>query len=156
VAKSGVFIDLALNTLLPNGKLAEKWESLAIGPRLRNGGHMILTGNDNDYSVTQSGSGEQFDVYVDFQGHFARCVIDDPTQCEVNPPTTDLVIDNPVPVPNGFTLLPGLLHAFKASATDLAGYVEPDGRRGRDGRGHDGDRDDDDRHGAGSRDRGGR
>ena len=26
---------------------------LAIGPRLKNGGHLILAGNDNDYSVTQ-------------------------------------------------------------------------------------------------------
>ncbi len=72
VAKSGVFIDLTANTILPNGKQAEKWEGLAIGPRLRGGSHLILAGNDNDYSVTQSGSGEQFDVYVDFAGNFAE------------------------------------------------------------------------------------
>ena len=74
------------NTLLPNGKQAEKWEGLAIGPRLFGGRRLILIGNDNDYSVTQTGSGEQFDVYVDFAGNFARCVLDDPTRCEVNPP----------------------------------------------------------------------
>ena len=28
------FIDLSANTLLPNGKQAEKWEGLAIGPQL--------------------------------------------------------------------------------------------------------------------------
>ena len=50
------------------------------------GGHADPAGNDNDYSVTQTGAGEQFDVYVDFAGNFARCVLDDPTQCEVNPP----------------------------------------------------------------------
>jgi hypothetical protein len=33
-----------------------------------NGAHLILTGNDNDYSVTrQAGSNTQFHVYVDFQ-----------------------------------------------------------------------------------------
>jgi hypothetical protein len=64
-----VFIDLAENTLLPNGKRAEKWEGLAIGPRLRNGAYLILAGNDNDYSVTQqAGTNIQFDVYVDFVG----------------------------------------------------------------------------------------
>jgi hypothetical protein len=68
VSKSQAFIDLAANTVLPNGKIAEKWEGLAIGPRLKDGARAILAGNDNDYSVTQSGSGTQFDVYVDFNG----------------------------------------------------------------------------------------
>ena len=49
--------------------------------------------------MTQTGEGEQFDVYVDFAGNFARCVLDDPTQCEVNPAANDLVIDNPVALP---------------------------------------------------------
>jgi hypothetical protein len=130
VTKSDVFIDLAENTLLPNGKQAEKWEGLAIGPRLKNGAHLILTGNDNDYSVTQSGSGVQFDVYVDFNGSSVQRDIDQPTMLNgafVGPP------------PAGFVLLPGVLHAYKASATDLAGYVKP----GRDGHNHH-DSDDDD------------
>ena len=42
----------------------EKMEGLAIGPRLADGRHLVLVGTDNDYSVTQSGSGEQFDVCV--------------------------------------------------------------------------------------------
>ncbi len=129
VTKSpSVFIDLAGSTLLPNGKLAEKWEGMTIGPKLRNGGHLILTGNDNDYSVTQNAnSGEQFDVYVNFGGSFVRCVIDDPTRCEVDPAAGDLTIDNPVPLPDGYSLIPGVLHAYKASKADLAGYVEPTG-----------------------------
>ena len=86
---------------------------------------MIVAGNDNDYSVTQTGSGEQFDVYVDFAGHFARCLLDDPTRCEVNPAADDLIVDNPVPVPAGFSPLPGVLHAWKASAEDLKGYEPP-------------------------------
>jgi hypothetical protein len=120
-----VFIDLAANTLLPNMNQAEKWEGLTIGPRLLGGGYLILAGNDNDYSVTQTGSGEQFDVYVDFKGSFARCILDDSGRCEVNPPATDLTIDNPVALPQGFSLLPGVLHAYRASAHDLAGYERP-------------------------------
>src|SRR5262245_33068471 len=120
-----VFIDLAANTLLPNGNQAEKWEGLAIGPKIHGGARVIVAGNDNDYSVTQTGAGEQFDVYVDFKGGFARCVLDDPTRCEVNPLADDFTIDNPVKVPGGFFQLPGVLHAYRASATDLAGYQPP-------------------------------
>jgi hypothetical protein len=111
--------------MLPNGKQAEKWEGLAIGPRLTNGDRLILTGNDNDYSVTQTGAGEQFDVYVDFAGNYARCVLDDPTRCEVNPATDDLVIDNPVALPTGFRLLPGTLHSYRITQADLGTYVQP-------------------------------
>ena len=129
VAKSAAIMDLSANSQLPNGKQPEKWEGLAIGPRLWNGRRLILTGNDNDYSVTQTGEGEQFDVYVDFAGNFARCVLDDPTQCEVNPAASDLVIDNPVTLPEHFVLLPGVLHAYRASRQDLAGYEEPGSKK---------------------------
>jgi hypothetical protein len=117
VEKSQVFIDLAANTLLPNGNQAEKWEGLTIGPRLRDGGYVIVAGNDNDYSVTQTGSGTQFDVYVDFLGNSVQRDIDQPTKlngAEVGP------------VPAGYTVLPGVLHAYKATAADLAEYVAPD------------------------------
>ena len=124
---ASVFIDLSANTLLPNGNQAEKWEGLAIGPKLVGGARVIVAGNDNDYSVTQTGAGEQFDVYVNFAGSFARCVLDDPTRCEVDPPATDLVIDNPVALPAGYVLLPGVLHAYRASAADLDGYQKPRG-----------------------------
>ena len=116
VEKSEMFIDLAADTLLPNGNQAEKWEGLTIGPRLRDGSHVIVAGNDNDYSVTQTGSGTQFDVYVDFLGNSVQRDIDQPTMLngtEVGP------------VPPGYTLLPGLLHAYKASVADLAEYVPP-------------------------------
>ena len=52
-------------------------------------------------------------------------MLDEPTLCEVNPPASDLVIDNPVALPAGYQLLPGVLHAYRASAQDLAGYVAP-------------------------------
>ena len=102
-----VFIDLAATTLLPNGNQAEKWEGLAIGPRLLGGGRVILAGNDNDYSVTQTGAGEQFDVYVNFAGSFARCVLDDPTRCEVDPPASDLTIDTRSRSPRATSSCPG-------------------------------------------------
>jgi len=41
-------------TSLPGAKQAEKWEGLAIGPQLWGGRRLILLGNDNDYSVTQT------------------------------------------------------------------------------------------------------
>ena len=128
VTKSPVFIDLQANTSLPNGKQAEKWEGLAIGPRLKGGDFMLLAGNDNDYSVTQTGAGEQFDVYVDFNGNFAKCVLDSQTQCKVNPAADDPITQNLVALPSGYQLLPGALHAFRTSA--LAGYVEPNRHTG--------------------------
>jgi hypothetical protein len=120
-----VFIDLSANTQLPNGKQAEKWEGLAIGPRLFGGARLILTGNDNDYSVTQTGAGEQFDVYVDFNGNFAKCVLDDATRCKVNPTPDDPITQNLVALPAGYQLLPGVLHAYRVPNGDLEGYIAP-------------------------------
>ena len=127
--ESTVFIDLAANTVLPNGKKAEKWEGLTIGPRLKGGAFLILAGNDNDYSVTQNSSNVQFDVYVDFAGHSVQRDLDQPTKLngiEVGP------------VPSGYVLIPGVLHAYKVPASDLAGYQPPRGDH------HDDDDDDDD------------
>lgn len=119
VSKSPVFIDLAANTVLPNGKIAEKWEGLAIGPRLKGGARAILAGNDNDYSVTQSGSGTQFDVYVNFTGGTEQRDLDQPTHfngIDVGP------------APDGYSLLPGVLHAYRVlESDDLPNYVPPDG-----------------------------
>lgn len=122
VTKSGVFIDLAADTVLPNGKIAEKWEGLTIGPRLKNGAYLILAGNDNDYSVTQNAATSvQLDVYVDFEGASVQRDLDQSTM--LNGQFVG-------PVPAGFSLLPGVLHAYRASAADLAGYVGPGKLRG--------------------------
>ena len=63
------WLDLAAASTLAHPSLAalgrvspEKWEGLAIGPRLADGSHLVLTGTDNDYSVTQNGGSVQFDV----------------------------------------------------------------------------------------------
>ena len=101
---------------------------MAIGPQLSGGRRLILLGNDNDYSVTQTGAGEQFDVYVDFNGNFAKCVLDSQTQCKVNPTTDDPINQNLVALPTGYQLLPGVLHAFRTSG--LANYAEPNRHTG--------------------------
>ena len=120
-----VFIDLAANTVLPDGNQVEKWEGLTIGPRLRDGGYVIVAGSDNDFSVAQGITGQPIDIYVDWHGNVVKCDLDSRSRCEINPPAADTVIDDPVPVPAGFTLLPGVLHAYRASPQDLAGYVPP-------------------------------
>lgn len=116
VSKSATFIDLAANTVLPNGKIAEKWEGLAIGPKLKDGARVIIAGNDNDYSVTQTGAGTQYDVYVNFLGNSVQRDLDQPT-------TLDGVEVGAVPT--GYSLVPGVLHAYRVPSADLQGYVPP-------------------------------
>jgi hypothetical protein len=75
-------------------KVPEKIEGLAIGPRLFDGRYQVLIGTDNDYSVTQSGSSEQFDVCV-------------------NPITEERVqVALDTPCPAGTALIPGYLISF--------------------------------------------
>lgn len=74
----------------------EKMEGLAIGPRLLNGRHLILVGTDNDYSVTQTGAGEQFEVCVNrADGSRVQVALD-------------------TPCPTGTALIPGMLMSFTA------------------------------------------
>ena len=44
---------------------AEKIEGFAVGPLLPNGHRLFIGGTDNDYSVTQTGAGDEFDVCID-------------------------------------------------------------------------------------------
>lgn len=125
VSKSGPFLDLDANTIDLDGdgdvesagKSPEKWEGLAIGPQLDDGSYLLLAGTDNDYSVTQNGSGTQFDVWFDFNAAdpYASAI-----QCPMGSTEgcTGLLSAN-------HRLLPGVLHAYKASASDLAGYTAP-------------------------------
>lgn len=72
----------------------EKIEGLAIGPRLLDGRYQVLVGTDNDYSVTQSGSGQQFDVCVN----------------PVTDARTQVALDAACPA--GSALIPGYLMSF--------------------------------------------
>lgn len=76
-------------------QIPEKLEGLGIGPRLIFGGRTVLVGTDNDYSVTQTGAGEQFDV----------CVNAD------NSARQQVPLDSACPA--GMSLIPGYLMSFK-------------------------------------------
>lgn len=77
--------------------IPEKIEAVAFGPRLGDGSRVALVGTDNDYSVTQSGAGEQFDLCIDGDTG-AR---------------TEVVIDTPCPA--GSDLIPAYLMSFKVA-----------------------------------------
>ena len=123
------FMDLGADTLAAlGGTVPEKWEGLAIGPKLADGSFLMLAGTDNDYSVSQiAGSATQYDVYFkpgttsriqcDIGG-FSNCVV-------VN---VDGMLGAPVGAGfslSGYELIPGVLHAYRATAADLVGYAAP-------------------------------
>jgi hypothetical protein len=125
VSKSAQFIDLDANTLAALGnKSPEKWEGLTIGPQLANGSYVILAGTDNDFSVTQNGTGTQFDAYFKMNDAdpFAasiQCPIDQTINCFF---TTGGGAASLTPE---YTLLPTVLHAYAAGAQDLSTLVLP-------------------------------
>jgi hypothetical protein len=122
VTKIAKVMDLDANTLAALGnKSPEKWEGLAIGPQLAGGEYLILAGTDNDYSVTQNGTGTQFDVYFRFSDAdpYASSI-----QCPLGQ-TTGCVFTAggaPATVTGDYALLPGVLHAYTAN---IAGYLAP-------------------------------
>ena len=122
VKKGAKVMDLAANTLTALGnKSPEKWEGLAIGPRLANGDYVVLAGTDNDYSVTQNGAGTQFDVHFRFTdadpyATSIQCPIDSTTGCFFT------ANNAPTSLTSAYGLLPGVLAAFTAK---IAYYVSP-------------------------------
>lgn len=139
------FLDLTADTLPELGnKVPEKWEGLAVGPRLKDGSYVMVTGTDNDYSVTQNASNVQFDVYfriTDADPYVTSifCPLGQQENCffhdtDGNPTTSASPTEE-------YKLLPGVLHAYKVSAADLGDFVRPGDRGKQD---HDDDRDDDD------------
>lgn len=145
------FLDLAADPLPEFGnKVPEKWEGLAVGPRLKDGSYVMVVGTDNDYSVTQNAVGQQFDVYF-------RVADTDPFVSSIQCPlglitgcftTADIAADGDIDVmfdlPNDGSdkLLPGVLHAYKVSAADLDNFVQPSGQDKKEG-GDDHEKDDD-------------
>ena len=133
VTKS-LWLDLALSTTLMHSSLVElggvspeKWEGLTVGPRLADGSYLVLAGTDNDYSVTQNGTGTQFDVYFKPGGSLPLRI-----QCDIGTTFNCLTVGTggavggPVAAGfdfSGYRLIPGVLHAYKASASDLSGFV---------------------------------
>jgi hypothetical protein len=108
------------------GRSAEKWEGLTVGPQLQDGSFMLLAGTDNDYSVTQNGSNVQFDVYYNpTTGARVQCDLGATTNCFNILANGNVENTNLGDLPSGYALIPGVLHAYKASAADLGGYTAP-------------------------------
>lgn len=129
VFKSGPILDLDATKLDLDGDgdkevSPEKWEGLAIGPRLDDGSYLLLAGIDNDYSVTQDANGTQFDVWFDFNATdpFASSI-----QCPLGQ-TTNCFLTNggaPASLTGDYRFLPGVLHAYRITANDLGNYMAP-------------------------------
>jgi len=127
VTKSSKFIDLDFNTIAAFKNISpEKWEGLAVGPKLNDGSYLLLAGTDNDYSVTQNGSNTQFDVYFNpNDGKRMQCDLGATTNCYAINSDGTTGTTNLGDLPTGYALIPGLLQAYKASAADLGGYTQP-------------------------------
>lgn len=96
-----LFLDVASALTVAGLPIPEKFEGLAIGPRLADGFALLLS-TDNDFSVTQNGSNVQFDV------------------CTGNGGTTQ--IDLGAACPDGQALVPSRLYSFKVSGADAANF----------------------------------
>jgi hypothetical protein len=122
------WLDLAAASVL-GGVSPEKWEGLTVGPRLADGSYLVLAGTDNDYAVTQNASGVQFDVYFKAaSGTASRIQCDIGTFSNCSTVNVDGTLGAAVPPGfdfSGYALIPGVLHAYRASAQDLAGLVRP-------------------------------
>ncbi|OYV00325.1 MAG: PEP-CTERM sorting domain-containing protein [Burkholderiales bacterium PBB5] len=120
VAKGSKLIDLDKDTLAALGnKSPEKWEGLAVGPQLADGKYLILAGTDNDYSVTQNGTGTQFDVWfkmsaADPYAASIQCPVGSLSGCTFTAGGAAATLSG------DYTLLPGVLHAYTAN---ISGYV---------------------------------
>jgi hypothetical protein len=77
----------------------EKLEAFTFGPRLTDGSLTFFVGSDNDFSVTQTGTGQQFDVCVNAAGSVQTAL---GAGC-----------------PTGYSLIPTYLFAFRAPASDF-------------------------------------
>ena len=100
--------------LLAKGlSVAEKMEGLVFGPRLADGGLSMLIITDNDFSVTQTGAGEQFDICTSGVGTGA---------------TFSQIAFGGV-CPNGQSLVSTRIYAFRLSAAEATalgmGVPEP-------------------------------
>ena len=120
VTKVAKVTDLDANTPFLNGRSPEKWEGLAIGPELAPDLYLMLAGTDNDYSVTQSGSGEQFDQWFRFSDADPNatailCPIGSTINCTFAGGAA-------ASLTGAYSLLPGILNAYTVR---IAGYVAP-------------------------------
>jgi hypothetical protein len=127
LAAAGTLAHPSLSVL--GGVSPEKWEGLAVGPKLDDGSYLVLAGTDNDYSVTQNGSPVQLDVYYKPGGSTPtriQCTIGTFSNCSIV--NADGSLGGAVAVDfdfTGYRKIPGVLHAYKASPADLSNLVRP-------------------------------
>jgi hypothetical protein len=120
------FLDLALNgPAALAGQVPEKWEGLALGPRLNDGSYLMLAGTDNDYSVTQNASNVQYDVYfrmTDASPYLTsiQCPLDSTSGCFL---TSDSSVAASLPADGSYRLMPGVLVAYKVPVGDIPNFV---------------------------------
>lgn len=119
------FIDLDADKPFLGGRSPEKWEGLAIGPQLDDGSYLILAGTDNDYSITQNGTPTQYELYFRADGARIACDIGTFNNCVSVPSGGGTGTTAYTGSTDGFEAIPGILHAYKASAADLATYTMP-------------------------------
>ena len=100
----------------------------AVGPQLADGSYLLLSGTDNDFSVTQNGSNTQFDVYFKpATGERVQCDLGLATNCIRINSSGNTFGSSIGALPSGYSLIPGVLAAYKVSAQDLGGYRAPQG-----------------------------
>ena len=88
----------------------------------------MLAGTDNDYSATQNPNGIQFDVRFKPGGSPVRIRCDVGTVANCVGINGDGAPDPTIPLPpqfDDYQLIPGVLHAYKASSDDLSDLVRP-------------------------------
>jgi hypothetical protein len=109
------------------GRAPEKWEGLAIGPQLSDGSYVMLTGTDNDYSVSLNSNGTQFDVYYNpTSGARVQCDLGTTVNCTSISTTGSVGSPGNVGnLPAGFSLIPGVLTSWRMSEADVGGYTPP-------------------------------
>lgn len=121
---SSALIDLAANTPFLGGRSPEKWEGLAIGPQLVDGTYMLLAGTDNDYSITQNGTANQYEVYFNAAtGQRISCEIGTFNSCTSIPSGGGLGTAAYTGSTDGFEAIPGILYAYKSTAGDFPTLV---------------------------------
>jgi hypothetical protein len=99
------FVDIAAALRAMGLAIPEKIEGMAFGPRLADGSYTLIVATDNDFSVTQNGSGTQFDVCTSGAGGT----------------TSQVALGGGCP--SGQTLIPNLLYSFRISEAEYASLV---------------------------------
>jgi|GEM_PF-399158 len=109
-ASKTFFLDVKAALLNAGLPLTEKLEGITFGPKLNDGNYLLLLGTDNDYSVTQTGGNEQYDVYT--SGTTVRYTPLDDTSRSYASISDPLNLVDLGPLPAGYALLPTYLYAF--------------------------------------------